>query len=835
MTTAGPGSGLAAERRIDDALGRLDLERKVRLLTGSGFWRTHPEPAIGLRAMVLSDGPAGVRGESWDERRPSANLPSPTALAATWDEPLVERLGALLAAEARRKDVDVLLAPGVNLHRSPLGGRHFEYLSEDPVLTARIGAAYVRGVQEAGVAATVKHYVANESETDRMTVDVRVDERTLREVYLAPFEAIWRAAAPWAVMAAYNRVNGVTMTESPLLADPLKEEWGFDGVVMSDWTATRSTEASARAALDLVMPGPDGPWGDALVAAVRAGRVPEAAIDDKVRRLLRLAARVGALDGTPPAAAPPPAPSAGEVAALLREASAAGMVLAHNAVETLPLDRHALHRVAVLGPGAATARTQGGGSATVFPAAVVSPLEGLVAALGPDVEVVHAIGARTRPGLEAVALHQVRDPVTGGPGVRVRYLDADGGVLEDEQRFAGRLVWVGEPIVARAAVIEIEALLRVDEAAPHDVGVAGVGRFRLELDGAALIDERIDPDPTSEPFANVLDPPERSARVELEAGREVSVRVRHELEPEQAGVSITLGLRPLALSPAEELERAVALAAGADVAIVVVGTTERIESEGFDRTSLALPGAQDELVARVAAVNARTVVVVNAGGPVLLPWRHEVAAVLLTWFGGQEFGAALAGVLLGDAEPRGRLPTTWPAREEDLPVRSTTPIDGVLEYREGIHVGYRAWARSDAEPAYAFGHGLGYTSWEVAAVETPPGPVAPGRPVVVRARVRNSGFKRRGRHVVQAYLRRADSAVERPALWLAGFGSAEADPDAETWTQIALDPRAFEHWAGAEEGFVVEPGAFELLVGSSADDAAPAGTIVVRGAASAAR
>ncbi|MEY2534514.1 MAG: beta-glucosidase, partial [bacterium] len=307
MTTAGPGSGLAAERRIDDALGRLDLERKVRLLTGSGFWRTHPEPAIGLRAMVLSDGPAGVRGESWDERRPSANLPSPTALAATWDEPLVERLGALLAAEARRKDVDVLLAPGVNLHRSPLGGRHFEYLSEDPVLTARIGAAYVRGVQEAGVAATVKHYVANESETDRMTVDVRVDERTLREVYLAPFEAIWRAAAPWAVMAAYNRVNGVTMTESPLLADPLKEEWGFDGVVMSDWTATRSTEASARAALDLVMPGPDGPWGDALVAAVRAGHVPEAAIDDKVRRLLRLAARVGALDGTPPAAAPPPA------------------------------------------------------------------------------------------------------------------------------------------------------------------------------------------------------------------------------------------------------------------------------------------------------------------------------------------------------------------------------------------------------------------------------------------------------------------------------------------------------------------------------------------------
>jgi beta-glucosidase len=828
MSQSPRGADPGVERRIDQALARLDLERKVRLLTGSGFWRTHPEPAIGLRAMVLSDGPAGVRGESWDERLPSANLPSPTALAATWDEALVQRLGGLLAAEARRKDVDVLLAPAVNLHRSPLGGRHFEYLSEDPLLTARIGAAYAGGVQRAGVAATVKHYVANESETDRFTVDVRVDERTLRELYLAPFEAICAAVAPWAVMAAYNSVNGVTMTESPLLADPLEAEWGFDGVVMSDWTATRSTEASARAALDLVMPGPDGPWGDALVDAVRAGRVPEAAVDEKVRRLLRLAARVGALEGVSPAVSPPPAPPpAEEVAALLREASAAGMVLVHNAVDTLPLDRHGVRRVAVLGPNAATARTQGGGSATVFPARVVSPLDGLVGALGPDVEVVHAVGAHTRPGLETLTLAQVRDPLSGEAGVRVRYLDGTGGVLAEEQRFAGRLVWVGEPLVQRAAAIEIEALLTVADTAPHDVGVAGVGRFRMEVEGAVLIDERIEPEPGSEPFANVLDPPERSARVDLQAGRAVALRVRHELTPGEAGVSIALGVKPLGLAPEEELEQAVALAAGADVAIVVVGTTDQLESEGFDRTGLALPGAQDELVTRVAAANARTVVVVNAGGPVLMPWRHEVAAVLLTWFGGQEFGAALADVLLGDAEPRGRLPTTWPAREEDLPVRSTTPVDGVLEYAEGIHIGYRAWARSDAEPAYAFGHGLGYTSWEIAAVQTPPGPAAPGEPVAVRVRVRNTGFKRRGRHVVQAYLARPDSAVERPALWLAGFGSVEVGPDEEAWTEIALEPRAFAHWAGPE-GFVVEPGAFELLVGSSVEDAAPMGSIDVQ-------
>src|SRR5919112_6134751 len=234
----------------------MDLEQQVRLLTGADSWSLHPEPAIGLRRLVVSDGPAGVRGERWDERDTSANVPSPTALAATWDVDRVERLGRLLAAEARRRGVDVLLAPTVNLHRTPYGGRHFECFSEDPLLTARIGAAYVRGLQDAGVGATIKHFVANDSETDRFTLDARVDERTLRELYLAPFEAIVREARPWAVMAAYNSVNGHTMTESPLLRDVLKDEWDWDGLVMSDWGAARDTVGAGNAALDLVMPGP---------------------------------------------------------------------------------------------------------------------------------------------------------------------------------------------------------------------------------------------------------------------------------------------------------------------------------------------------------------------------------------------------------------------------------------------------------------------------------------------------------------------------------------------------------------------------------------------------
>jgi beta-glucosidase len=761
--------------------------------------------------MLLSDGPAGVRGERWDERHTSANLPSPTALAASFDERLVERLGGLLAAEARRKDVDVLLAPGVNLHRSPLGGRNFEYFSEDPVLSARIGAAYVRGVQAGGVAATVKHYVANESETDRMTVDARVDERTLRELYLAPFEHVVRAAGVWAVMAAYNSVNGTTMTENPLLDEPLEGEWGFDGLVMSDWTAARSTEAAGRAAMDLAMPGPHGPWGDALVAAVRDGRVPEAAIDAKVRRILRLAARVGALEGVPPAvAAPPEAPDA---ESLLREASAAGMVLARNDGGVLPLDRGQLRRVALLGPNAATARTQGGGSATVHPDHVVSPLDGLRAALGDGVDLVHAVGARIRHGLEPVRLDQVRDPVSGEPGVRVRYLGADGGVVHEEQRFTGKLGWLGEPILREVATIEVEALLRASEPGTYGVGAAGVGRFRVEADGAVLVDEDIPPEPGSDPFSAFLDPPQRSGEVELGPDRDVRVIVRHEIEPGPMLASLTLGVAPPARGAEEELAHAVELAASADVAIVVVGTTEAIESEGFDRRDLALPGAQDELVRRVAAANPRTVVVVNAGAPVLLPWRDEVAAVLLTWFGGQEFGGALADVLLGAAEPGGRLPTTWPAREEDVPILSTRPVGGGLEYVEGLHVGYRAWARSGAEPAYPFGHGLGYTTWDYTSVHVAAPPTAES-PARVSLAVRNTG-RRPGREVVQAYLSRPESAVERPTLWLAGFAVVEAGGGEETHCALEIPARAFAHW-DRDDGWQVEGGTFELLIGPSA-------------------
>ncbi|MBY8860711.1 glycoside hydrolase family 3 C-terminal domain-containing protein [Nocardia sp. CA2R105] len=787
--------------RIEELLGKLDLADKVRLISGAGMFRMAGHTGIGLAEMPVSDGPSGVRGENWDEREPSVSLPSGTALAATWDRELLDEIGALIAAQARAKDVYAVLGPTINLHRSPLGGRHFECFSEDPMLSAEMADAYVRAVQAHGVSACPKHYVANDSETDRFSVDVRVDDRALRELYLYPFERSVAAGA-WMVMAAYNSVDGTTMTENSLLDEPLKGAWGFDGVVVSDWTAVRSTEGAA-AGTDLCMPGPPMLWGAPLEAAVRAGEIPESAIDEKVRRILRFAIRVGALDGSPR-----PTPEFGDkqAAELVRRAAAAAMVLVRND-GVLPLRAPAAgHTIALLGPGAADPRFMGGGSATVIPAHTTTPLTGLSAVL----PVTHTPGVWLTEGLSAVAPELITDPDTGTAGLALRYL-ADGEEIGRQHRATGALVLFGDATAERATSIELRTRLRAETSGEWRIGVGAMGRVRLELDGE-LADEGELTMSGADPVAALLHPPQRAVTRTLRAGQVVDIRITIEnlLALPGLGVflGITLGVTPPRRSAAEEFEAAVQAARAADVAVVVVGTTEQIESEGADRTTLRLPGRQDELVSAVAAVNLRTVVVVNSGAPVEMPWREEVAAVLLSWFPGQEFGGALADVLTGVREPGGRLPTTWPVTMADVPVLDTTPsADGTLTYGEGVHIGYRAWLRSGVEPAYPFGHGLGYTSWELSDL------AVSARTATVT--VRNTG-DRPGKYVAQAYLSRADSTIDRPVRWLAAFATVTADPGESRRAEITLPQRSFEHWTG--QGWAVEPGAFTLHVGGSVTD-----------------
>ena len=801
-------TALTGESKIADALASLTLEEKVKLLTGRDFWTTWPIEKIGLRRILVSDGPSGVRGETWDERDPSLNLPSATALSSSWDPDVARRYGAAAAVEARRKGVDVVLGPTINLHRSPLGGRHFEAFSEDPVLTAELAAAYVDGVQDNGVGATPKHYIVNDSETDRFTVDVRVDDRTLRELYLLAFEKAVTEAHAWLVMSSYNSINGVTGTENELLETPLNSEWGFDGVVISDWTAARSLE-SAKASQDLVMPGPDGPWGDALVEAVRSGRIDEAVVDRKVARILTLAQRVGALEGS--SAAEPVYVQDG--LAFARHAAIEGTVLLENRGE-LPWDRAALRLVAVIGDNAVNARTQGGGSATVLPERKVSPLEGLRAAL-PGVNVTYSSGAIVQQGVVEFPLTKMTNPVTGGPGLRVRFLGDDGTELFTEDRRSSALVWLGgnAPVTTAASV---ELTTRFTESGPVRVGFAAVGHGKVLVDGALIVDEDVQGD-ADDFAAAVLAPPSTAAETTVTAGTPIDIcfefDMRNRSDQLSGALSLRLGTEPAAIDDDELIADAAHFAALADAAVVVVGTNSLVESEGFDRTSLALPGRQDDLVRAVAAANPHTVVLVNAGSPVLLPWRDDVAALLIGYFGGQEFGDAVADVLLGVAEPGGRLPTTWPAAEADVPVLSTTPVDGKLEYREGIHIGYRAWLKQDAPPAYWFGSGQGYTEINLVDVAAPPS-VQAGESLPMTVDVENRG-ERDGKQVVQVYAERPDSAVDRPVRWLVGFAPVWVPAGEKAQVQVSVPTRLLAYW---QDGWRDEPGAYRLRVGTSVVD-----------------
>lgn len=796
----------AQEAAVEAALARLDLAAKVAIVAGQDSWTLPALPQIGLSSIVMSDGPVGVRGVTWSSRDPSIALPSPTALAATWDPALAREAGRLLGQEARRKGVHVLLAPTVNLHRSPLGGRHFEAYSEDPLLTGQIGSGYVAGVQDQGVATTVKHYVANDSETERFTLNAQVSERALRELYLAAFEPIVRQAGAWGVMAAYNRVNGVSMTQhAQLQIGVLKEEWGFDGFIVSDWLAARDTVATANGGLDVAMPAAGNPWtAGQLLAAVSQGLVAEEVIDEHARRVLRLAARTGALAGAPESVPPEVRPAAIDGRVLAREIAVRSFVLAANPAGLLPLTAGELTSVAVIGALARDARVLGGGSATVFPEHIVSPLDGLTAALPGSVKLSYALGSDPRTE---------KLPPAAAPqwsGLTATFRDAAGSVLHQAPLQTGAGRWMELPAgVTQESLssVEITGTLAAQVSGLHQLSVRGLGQFTLTAGGQVLFDGLVEADSDDLAVA-FLAPPEHRVPVRLDAGERLQVSLTQQvrLTGGFAVVSLTLG-HAAPMAPASELlAEAESAAAAADVAVVVVGTTEEVESEGFDRATLALPGNQDELVRRVVAANPRTVVVVNAGSPVELPWAGNAGAVLLAWFPGQEAGHALADVLLGAAEPGGRLPTTWPVVAADCPVLSVSPVGGQLSYEEDIFIGYRAWQRAGAVPRYPFGHGLGYTSWEYEDL------VADGSQVTVT--VRNTGT-RSGREVVQVYAGPVTPDDSRPRRWLAGFAGVSAAPGESATVTIELPARTFQVWS---DGWTSLPGEYRIEAAHSLDD-----------------
>jgi beta-glucosidase len=775
---------------IDARAERLTLEEKVALLAGHDLWHIPANDGAGIGELRMSDGPNGVRGISWSGPR-SACVPCGSALGATWDPEVVGAVAGVLGREAAARGVQVHLAPTVNLHRTPIGGRNFECFAEDPVLTASLAVAYVRAVQAHRVASCIKHLIANDTEFERNTISSEVDERTLREAYLVPFEDAVDAGVR-SVMSSYNRLNGTYAGEHPwLLTTVLRDEWDFDGVVVSDWLGTHSTAEALAAGLDVEMPGPPAHRGDKLVAAVRAGEATEADVDRAVRRVLALAEWSGRLDAAelPPDDSPEDPATRG----ILRAAVAASTVLLKND-GILPLG--ALGSVAVVGPNAATPSAHGGGSAAVRPYRIVRPVDALSDRLG---NVRHEPGTSIYKGVPPLAMPLLIDSAT------LEFQTEDGETVATTTADRLRFFWLGTPTpeVADRYKVRVSATVRPEVDGEWTFALTSTGPSRLLVDGRVVVDNSNPERGTA--FYGAAST-EVSGTATLAAGRTYDVVVEQHKNTNIGVAGLLVGAKPPLADDA--FARAVDAAANADVAIVVVGTNDEWETEGSDRSRMSLPLDQDELVAAVAAVNQRTIVVLNTGSPVPMPWLDDVAAVLQVWFGGQELGDGLADVLTGVAEPSGRLPVTFPRRIEDTPAFLSHPgSDGRAPYDEGLFFGHRWYDARDIDVLFPFGHGLGYSTVEYDAARYVDGHI--------EVDVTNTGARTTA-EVVQVYVSLPDTTRRRPVRQLAGFRKVVVEPGVTVTAVVTPHRHHAQSWVGGR--WVDEPGRVEYHVGRSSRD-----------------
>lgn len=790
--------------RIEQLLEELTLEEKVTLCAGKGVMETMAVERLGIPQLRMADGPHGVRDGK------ATSFPTGISMGASWNPDLIARFGAALARETIAKERNLILGPCVNIHRTPLGGRNFESFTEDPFLASRLAVAYVKSVQALGVGTSTKHFACNNQEWERHTISARVDERTLREIYLPAFEAAVLEAHTWTVMGAYNRLNGTYCCANTHLNDEiLKGEWGFSGLVMSDWGATHGTVDFAHGGLDLEMPGPPAFFGDKLLAAVKQGEVSEEVLDDKVRRLLRVMMEMGLFEQEP---------SGGEIGTekhrqLAREMAEEAIVLLKNE-DALPLDAENVRKIAVIGPNADVARMGGGGSSTVTPEQSVSILEGIRTRFD-KAEVVYALGCALPGDLPPVESRLLRtrnqqgETVNGltaeifdncdleGEPVATRvdsdlFFDWAGcGPLPDMEAGHYSIRWTGQLVPERDG--------------DYEIGITAADAMVLYFNGERLINY------TRESGVDF-----RTERISVRKGEPCELRVEYRS-------TVNWSFAKLGWMPAADLEHAVALAGDADAAIVVGGLSATFEGEGHDRHSMVLPGRQDDLIKAVAEANPRTVVVLVNGTPVEMDaWLSGVPAVVEAWYPGQEGGDAVAGILAGDVNPSGRLPVTFPKKLEDNPSHGNYPGgEGEVVFEEGLFVGYRHYDRHDIEPLFPFGHGLSYTvfTYDNLDLETST------EGVQVSVDVTNAGACE-GSDVVQVYVADPESRLPRPPQELKGFQKVKLAAGERRTVTIQLNERAFQYYDPDAGEWVLESGEFDVLVGRSSRDIVLRGTVV---------
>jgi beta-glucosidase len=810
---------LTVERRAEDLLGRLTLKEKVALLSGRDTWSTVAIERLGLPSLTMTDGPHGVRANKAEAGRvvgPATSFPTGISMASSWNPELIERVGIALAEETRAMDCDILLGPCINIVRNPLAGRNFESYSEDPYLAGRIGVAFVRGVQSQGVGTSVKHYACNNQETERFRASSAVDERTMREIYLAAFEAIVREAQPWTVMCSYNRINGVYASQNVHLLDEiLRGEWGFEGVVISDWGANHTTVESIRAGLDIEMPGPARWRGDLLVEAVRTWQVDEAVVDESARRVLRMLLRSGGKGS--PSALPPGAVNTPRHQALAREVAEESLVLLKNEGGLLPLNEGRIESIAVIGPNAAEARIGGGGSSYLEPPYRVSPLEGLRAALGSAIEVGYEQGCDNYYEPPPLKAEHLIPPSGEGNGLLAEYFDnteLSGAAAAVRAHERPDLWWFSPPegVSKEAFSARWSGTFVSPGSGRYAFALASKGVCRLYLDGALLVETTPEP---RRPFDGPLST--APAYVELAGGRSYDIRVEYvkPLDVDINVVRVSLSAAPR-FEEDDRIARAAELAKRSDVAVVFGGMPRRYETEGRDRPHMDLIGRQGELIEAVARANENTVVVLNCGAPVAMPWIASVPAVVLAFYPGQEGGNAIARMILGAVNPSGKLAVTLPKRLEDNPAFVGCPGGREVRYEEGVFVGYRHYDAGGIEPLFPFGFGLSYTTFSYSDLRVPD-VVRVGEPVAISVVVENTGVCA-GKEVVQLYVHDKEATLVRPPKELKGFEKVFLEPGESATVRFVLDRRALSFYDPCQGHWVAEPGEFEVLVGSSSRD-----------------
>ena len=793
-------AGAQTNDRVEAMLAKLSLEQKIDLIGGVDDMFTREMPAINLPRFKMSDGPMGVR--TWG---PTSGYAAGVGLAASWDTELAKRVGTSLGRDARSRGVSFLLGPGVNIYRVPMNGRNFEYFGEDPWLAGRIAAAYIQGVQSQGVIATVKHYAANNSELDRNHLNSVLDERTLREIYLPVFEAAVKEGHVGAVMNSYNLLNGQHATESRFLnIQVLKQEWGFRGILMSDWGATHDGVRAANGGLDLEMPRAEFMNRETLIPALRFGKVSQATIDDKVRRILRTLAEFGILDREQTDTSIPRYSQ--EARAVALESAEKNVVLLKNEGSLLPLDKSRIRSIAVIGPDAWPAQVSGGGSAEVTAFAPVSILGGLSDALGTSGKVTWNPGVKDLGDIFGSPAGFSTDEHGATPGLKEELFAS--GKLEGAPTKTSTVTTVNNWPVNQWGPVQPDRIAmrwsgyyipRKSGKQSFLVDAAGSDSYKLYVDGKLAIDQ---------PQRDGQSPGEYD--LEAQAGKPVAVRLDYLAFSNRPMVCFT------ALLAADLLDPDVAkIAAAADVAVVSVGFQPSTESEGHDRT-WRLPTGQDELIQLVTAANPKTIVVQPAGGGVdTNPWLDRTPVFLHTWYGGQEAGRAVARVLFGEVNPSGKLPITFERHIEDNPAYKhyyEEPGTLNVKYEEGIFVGYRHYAPDKTQPLFPFGFGLSYTTFAFSNLKVTSG--AAKAEATVTFDVKNTG-SRAGAEVAQVYVSEPGAKVRRPFEELKGFARVQLAAGETRQVSIPLDRRSFAYWDTGKHDWTVDAGSFVIRVGDS--------------------